>query len=61
MPFAEKFGYRRFFIPYETDNPVDLEISRLLYEMEFEETRKWVGPSPEVSFPPFLTLDLAVD
>ena len=62
MPFfAEKFGYRRFFIPYETDNPVDLEISRLLYEMEFEETRKWVGPSPEVSFPPFLTLDLSVD
>jgi len=62
MPFfAEKFGYRRFFIPYETDNPVDLEISRLLHEMEFEETRKWVGPSPEVSFPPFLTLDFAVD
>lgn len=57
--FAETFGYRRFFIPYETDNPVDLEISRLLYEMEFEETRQWVGPSPEVSFPPFFTLELA--
>ncbi len=61
MPFfAEKFGYRRFFIPYETDNPVDLEISRLLYEMEFEETRKWVGPSPEVSFPPLITLKLSL-
>ncbi len=51
MPFfAEKFGYRRFFIPYETDNPVDLEISRLLYEMEFEETRKWGGPRRKSPF-----------
>ncbi len=58
--FAEKFGYRRFFIPYETDNLVHLEISRLLYEMEFEETRKWVGPSPEVAFPPFLGINLTV-
>ena len=58
--FAEKFGYRRFFIPYETDNLVHLEISRLLYEMEFEETRKWVGPSPEVAFPPFLGITLTV-
>ena len=49
--FAEKFGYKRFIIPYETDNPVNLEISRLLYEMEFEETRKCVGPSPEISLP----------
>ncbi|MGI6782813.1 MAG: hypothetical protein ACOX5A_01190 [Aminivibrio sp.] len=57
--FAETFGYRRFFIPYETDDPVRLEISRLLYEMEFEETRRWVGPSPEVSFPPFFTIELA--
>lgn len=56
--FAERFGYRRFFIPYETDNPVNLEISRLLHEMEFEETRKLVGPSPEVSFPPFLGISL---
>jgi len=58
--FAEKFGYRRFFIPYETDNLVHLEISRLLFEMEFEETRKWVGPSPEVAFPPFLGINLTV-
>jgi hypothetical protein len=58
--FAEKFGYRRFFIPYETDNLVNLEISRLLFEMEFEETRKWVGPSPEVAFPPFLGISLTI-
>lgn len=49
--FAERFGYRRFPIPYETDDPVLLEISRLLHEMEFGETRKAVGPSPEVPFP----------
>lgn len=56
--FAETFGYRRFFIPYETDNPVRLGISRLLFEMEFEETRRLVGPSPEISFPVFLTIEL---
>lgn len=58
--FAEKFGYRRFFIPYETDDPVDLEISRLLYEMEFEETRKWVGPSPEISLPLLFGLKMPI-
>ncbi len=56
--FAEKFGYRRFFIPYETDDLTHLVISRLLFEMEFEETRKWVGPSPEVPFPPFFGIEL---
>jgi hypothetical protein len=56
--FAEKFGYRRFFIRYETDDLTGLEISRLLFEMEFEETRKSVGPSPEVAFPPLLGIDL---
>jgi hypothetical protein len=49
--FAEQFGYLRFAIPYETDDPLDLEISRLLYEMEFDETREAVGPSPEEPFP----------
>ena len=49
--FAEQFGYRRFSIPYETDDPLKLEISRLLYEMEFDETREAGGPSPEVAFP----------
>ena len=54
--FAEKFGYRRFCMAYETDDPLQLRISRLLYEMEFAETRQMVGPSPEVSFPPFFGL-----
>ena len=54
--FAEKFGYRRFYMAYETDDPLQLRISKLLYEMEFSETRQMVGPSPEVAFPPFLAL-----
>ncbi|HCL79648.1 MAG TPA: hypothetical protein DIC53_06750 [Synergistaceae bacterium] len=58
--FAERFGYRRCSIPYETDDPVGLEISKLLYEMEFRETRRAVGPSPEVPFPPFVGLMLSL-
>ncbi|MDR1730770.1 MAG: hypothetical protein LBR61_01615 [Synergistaceae bacterium] len=56
--FAEKFGYRRFHMAYETDDPLKLQISRLLYEMEFPETRRMVGPSPEMPFPPFLGMNL---
>ena len=52
--FAERFGYRRFPLMYETDDLLQMRISRLLYEMEFSETRQMVGPSPEVAFPPFL-------
>ena len=49
--YAEKFGYRRFTIPYETDNVIQMEISQLLFEFELEETLEIVGPSPEVSLP----------
>lgn len=56
--FAEKFGYTRFFIPFETDNATNLQISRYLYEMEFDETRRSVGPSPEVSLPEVMGLML---
>ena len=47
--FAERFGYRRFSIPYETDDIVELQISQLLMSFEFEETRHFVGPQPELS------------
>ncbi|MCR5346296.1 MAG: hypothetical protein K6E38_00795 [Fretibacterium sp.] len=57
--FAERFGYRRFCMPYETDDPLQLRISQLLYEMEFAETRQMVGPSPELTFPPFLGISLS--
>ncbi|MDR1874710.1 MAG: hypothetical protein LBQ90_06840 [Synergistaceae bacterium] len=56
--FAERFGYRRFHMAYETDDPLQLQISRLLYEMEFQETRRMVGPSPEMPFPPFWGMNL---
>lgn len=57
MPyFAERFGYTRFFIPFETDNTTNLQISRYLYEMEFDETRRSVGPSPEKILPELMGL-----
>lgn len=49
--FAEKFGYRRFGIPFETDNVIHLAISDALYNFELEETREILGPAPEVPFP----------
>jgi hypothetical protein len=58
--FAEKFGYRRFCIAYETDDLLQLRISKLLYEMEFPETRQMVGPSPEMTFPPFMGITLSL-
>ncbi|MDR1378301.1 MAG: hypothetical protein LBJ36_04545 [Synergistaceae bacterium] len=58
--FAEKFGYRRFCMAYETDDLLQLRISKLLYEMELPETRQMVGPSPEMQFPPFFGMYLGV-
>jgi len=58
--YAEKFGYRRFFIPYETDNITDMNVSRLLIEMEFPETKQITGPSPEINFPFFIGTELVL-
>jgi hypothetical protein len=41
--FAEKFGLRRFSIPYETDDVTELQISSLLTKLEFDETRRVIG------------------
>ena len=41
--FAEKFGLRRFSIPYETDDVTELQISNLLANLEFDETRRAIG------------------
>jgi hypothetical protein len=41
--FAEKFGLRRFSIPYETDDVTELQISGILANLEFDETRRAVG------------------
>jgi hypothetical protein len=47
--FAEKFGYRRFSIPYETDDVNDLLISNVIMSFEFDETRRCVGATPDLS------------
>lgn len=47
--FAEKFGYRRFSIPYETENLTQVKISAMLFEFEMEETLEVLGPIPEVT------------
>ncbi|MDR1134213.1 MAG: hypothetical protein LBL05_08610 [Synergistaceae bacterium] len=41
--FAEKFGLRRFSIPYETDDVIELQIASLLAKLEFDETRRAIG------------------
>ena len=52
--FAEKFGYRRCAIPYETDKTTQMDITQLLFDMEFDATREIMGPSPEVKLPEFM-------
>jgi hypothetical protein len=47
--FAEKFGYRRFSIPFETDDVTELQIGALLRQFEFEVTRRFVGLAEELS------------
>ena len=52
--FAEKFGYIRSAIAYETDKMLQMEITQLLFDMEFEATREILGPAPEVKLPDFM-------
>lgn len=54
--FAERFGYRRFAIAYDTDDVTDLRITQILFDFEFDETRRIVGPVPELPFPPLVNL-----
>ena len=51
--FAEKLGYRRGCIPYETDDVTQMGIAQLLMNFEFEEIRQFVGPVPELSLDNF--------
>lgn len=51
--FAEKLGYRRCCIPYETDDIVQMEIRKLIRGFEFDETRRFVGPVLELSLEDF--------
>lgn len=51
--FAEKFGYRRFSISYETDNPTHMLITQALFDFELDATKEVLGPAPELSMPFF--------
>jgi hypothetical protein len=56
--FAERFGYRRFSIPYETDDLTELAITQALFDITMEETRRIVGPPPEIPVPRILDFPL---
>jgi hypothetical protein len=49
--FAEKFGYRRFSISYETDNLTSMRITQALFDMELDATKELLGPAPEMKLP----------
>jgi hypothetical protein len=51
--FAEKFGFRRFSIPYETDDVMELQISNVLMTFEMDETRRFIGIPDELSLANF--------
>ena len=58
--FAEKFGYDRFFMFWENDNPYDIAASRILSEMELDGTKEVVGGSPREEFPPFIGATVSI-
>ena len=49
--FAEKFGYRRFSISYETDNLTQMRITQALFDIELDATKDVLGPVPELKIP----------
>jgi len=49
--FAEKFGYRRFSISYETDNLTQMRITQALFDFELDATKEVIGPAPELKLP----------
>jgi len=49
--FAERFGYRRFSISYETDNLMQMQITQALFDFELEATKEVLGPAPELRLP----------
>lgn len=53
--FAEKFGYRRFSISYETDDVTSMRIAQALFDLELDQTREVVGPMPELTLSPLLS------
>mgnify|MGYP003591255451 CR=1 FL=1 len=56
--FAEKFGYRRFSISYETDNVTSMQITQALFDFELDFTNEVIGPAPELKLPPLPTIGM---
>ncbi len=52
--YAEKFGYDRFFMAWENDNPYDIAASRIISEFELDGTKEIVGGPAQEEFPPFM-------
>ncbi len=58
--YAEKFGYDRFFLDWENDNPYDMASSQVISEFEFDSTREIVGGSSKEDFPPFMGASVSI-
>lgn len=58
--YAERFGYDRFFVEWENDNPVDIWTSQMLSEFEYDQTKEIVGGASTQDFPPFLGSSVSI-
>lgn len=58
--FAEKFGYDRFFMVWENDNPYDIAASGIISEFELDGTKEIVGGASHEEFPPFMGTALSI-
>lgn len=58
--YAEKFGYDRFSMGWENENPLALKISQIISEFQYDGTREIVGGSSRADLPPFLGMSLTI-
>ena len=52
--YAEKFGYDRFFVAWEDENPIDIAVSRTMAEFELDGTKEIAGGGVNEEFPAFM-------
>ncbi len=58
--YAEKLGYLRGPVPYETDNPRGLSVTAELLNLQLEATWEVLGPSPVATLPALIDLSGAL-
>ena len=51
--YAEKFGYQRFFMRWENENPYEIQAGDIISEFEYDNTKAVVGGSQCEDFPSF--------